>query len=130
MTDFCDNGTSRSLFPLPRTRTRFFSKSNDFKVINPSNEESFATISLGFKEDTDAAVKSAKKAFETWKETSKEEKQNTAKEAKNESPKEVEQESQKNTKKESLKKEDEKSESSNIDKDKIVDQDASKEEEK
>ena len=52
------------------------SKPNDFKVINPSNEESFATISLGFKEDTDAAVKSAKKAFETWKETSKEERIN------------------------------------------------------
>ena len=49
------------------------SKPNDFKVINPSNEETFATISLGFKEDTDDAVKSAKKAFETWKETSKEE---------------------------------------------------------
>ena len=49
------------------------SKPNDFKVINPSNEEPFATISLGFKEDTDNAVKSAKKAFETWKETSREE---------------------------------------------------------
>ena len=49
------------------------SKPNDFKVINPSNEEPFATISLGFKEDIDDAVKSAKKAFETWKETSREE---------------------------------------------------------
>ena len=49
------------------------SKPNDFKVINPSNEEPFAVISLGFKEDIDDAVKSAKKAFETWKETSKEE---------------------------------------------------------
>ena len=49
------------------------SKSNDFEVINPSNEESFAVISLGSKEDTDLAVKSAKKAFDQWKETSKEE---------------------------------------------------------
>ena len=49
-------------------------KSNDLKVINPSNEEAFATISLGSKEDTDAAVKAAKNAFVIWKETSKEEK--------------------------------------------------------
>ncbi len=49
------------------------SKSNDFDVINPSNEESFAKISLGNKEDTDLAVKSAKNAFINWKETSKEE---------------------------------------------------------
>ena len=47
-------------------------KSNDFEVINPSNEEPFATISLGSKEDIDAAVKSAKNAFIKWKETSKE----------------------------------------------------------
>ena len=37
------------------------SKPNDFKVINPSNEEPFATISLGFKEDIDVAVKSWEK---------------------------------------------------------------------
>ena len=37
--------------------------SNDFEVINPSNEEPFAIISLGSKEDTDSAVKAAKKAF-------------------------------------------------------------------
>ena len=49
------------------------SKSRDFSVINPSNEETFATISLGNKEDVDAAVKSAKNAFASWKETSKEE---------------------------------------------------------
>ena len=48
-------------------------KSSDFKVINPSNEEAFAVISLGSKEDTDSAVKAAKKAFDEWKETSKEE---------------------------------------------------------
>ena len=49
------------------------SKINDFEVINPSNEEIFATISLGYKEDTDMAVKAAKDAFIKWKETSKEE---------------------------------------------------------
>ena len=49
------------------------SKSNDFEVINPSNEEPFAVISLGSREDTDAAVKAAKNAFVDWKETSKEE---------------------------------------------------------
>jgi len=49
------------------------SKANDFEVINPSNEEPFATISLGYKEDTDGAVKAAKNAFIKWKETSKEE---------------------------------------------------------
>ena len=47
------------------------SKTNDFEVINPSNEEPFAIISLGSKEDTDAAVKAAKNAFIEWKETSK-----------------------------------------------------------
>ncbi len=49
------------------------SKSNDFEVINPSNEEPFAVISLGSREDTDAAVKAAKNAFVNWKEISKEE---------------------------------------------------------
>ena len=48
-------------------------KSNDFDVINPSNEEPFAVISLGTREDTDSAVKAAKSAFIKWKETSKEE---------------------------------------------------------
>ena len=47
-------------------------KKNDFDVINPCNEDPFAVISLGSKEDTDLAVKSAKNAFDTWKETSKE----------------------------------------------------------
>ena len=51
-------------------------KANDLEVINPSNEESFAIISLGSKEDTDAAVKAAKNAFIDWKETSKEERIN------------------------------------------------------
>ena len=48
-------------------------KPNDFEVINPSNEEPFAVISLGSKEDTDFAVKAAKSAFIKCKETSKEE---------------------------------------------------------
>ena len=47
-------------------------KKNDFEVINPSNEEVCAIISLGSKEDVDKATKSAKTAFESWKETSKE----------------------------------------------------------
>ena len=46
------------------------SKPNDFEVINPSNEEPFAIISLGYKEDTDIAVKAAKNSFNKWKETS------------------------------------------------------------
>ena len=47
------------------------SKPNDFKVINPSNEDAFAKITLGTKEDTDSAVKTAKNAFVNWKDTSK-----------------------------------------------------------
>ena len=49
------------------------SKKNNFDVINPSNEEVCAKITLGSSEDTDKAIQSAKKAFETWKETSKQE---------------------------------------------------------
>ena len=48
------------------------SKPNDFEVIDPSTEEPFAIISLGSIEDTDIAIGAAKKAFETWRETSKE----------------------------------------------------------
>ena len=48
-------------------------KSNDLDVINPSTEEVCAVISLGSKEDTNAAVSAAKSAFETWKDTSKKE---------------------------------------------------------
>ena len=48
----------------------------DFEVINPSNEEPFAIISLGGNKDTDLAIKSAKKAFVQWKETPKEERIN------------------------------------------------------
>jgi len=44
-------------------------KKNDFEVINPCNEDPFAVISLGSKEDTDLAVKSAKKIFPEWSNT-------------------------------------------------------------
>jgi len=46
--------------------------SNDFEVINPSNEEPCAIISLGSIADTNSAVKAAKEAFSSWKQTSKE----------------------------------------------------------
>ncbi len=49
---------------------------NECEVINPSTEEVCAIISLGSSDDTNAAVKAAKSAFETWKETSKEERLN------------------------------------------------------
>ena len=49
-------------------------KANDFEVINPSNEEPCAIISLGSIEDTNSAVKAAKEAFLLWSLTSKEEK--------------------------------------------------------
>ena len=48
-------------------------KKNDFEVINPCNEDPCGIISLGSKDDTDNAVKAAKTAFESFKETSKEE---------------------------------------------------------
>ena len=37
------------------------SKKHDYQVINPSNEEVFATISLGCERDLNTAVESAKK---------------------------------------------------------------------
>ena len=46
---------------------------NDFDVINPSNEEPCAVISLGGKADTDAAVAAANAAFDAWRATPKEE---------------------------------------------------------
>ena len=51
-------------------------KPHDFSVINPCNEDPCAIISLGSKEDTNAAIKSAKNAFESWKETTKEDRLN------------------------------------------------------
>ena len=47
---------------------------NDFEVINPSNEQSYAFISLGSKKDVDLAVSAAKKAFVTWSQIDKKEK--------------------------------------------------------
>ncbi len=41
-------------------------KKNDFEVINPSNAESYATISIGSKEDVNLAVRAAKDAFSDW----------------------------------------------------------------
>jgi aldehyde dehydrogenase (NAD+) len=49
------------------------SQANDFEVINPSNEEACATISLGSEADTNAAVAAAKAAFTPWMNTPKEE---------------------------------------------------------
>ena len=48
-------------------------KSKDCIVIDPSNEEPCAVISIAETEDVNYAVSSAKKAFETWAFTSKEE---------------------------------------------------------
>ncbi len=49
-------------------------KSNDFQVINPSNEEPCAIVSLGGVADVNSAVKAAKEAFSSWSQTSKDEK--------------------------------------------------------
>ena len=46
---------------------------NDFDVINPSNEESCAVISLGSSADTDTAVAAARAAFDSWSQTPKSE---------------------------------------------------------
>ncbi len=43
----------------------------DFPVINPSTEEAYATISLGGKEDAEAAIAAAKSAFPSWSKSSK-----------------------------------------------------------
>ena len=44
---------------------------NEFEVINPSNEEICAIISLGSQTDTNLAVKAARDAFIPWWKTSK-----------------------------------------------------------
>ena len=49
-------------------------KNNELEVINPSNEKPCAIISLGSQLDTDKAVKSARKSFNNWWHTSREEK--------------------------------------------------------
>jgi aldehyde dehydrogenase (NAD+) len=48
-------------------------EAHDFSVINPATEEPIATISLGGSEDVDRAVFAAKRAFESYSETSPEE---------------------------------------------------------
>jgi aldehyde dehydrogenase (NAD+) len=48
-------------------------KAHDYAVINPATEEAIATISLGSAADVDAAVAAAKRAFESFSETSVEE---------------------------------------------------------
>ena len=48
-------------------------RANDFEVINPSNEEPCAVITLGGEADTNAAVAAAKRAFWDWSATSKHE---------------------------------------------------------
>ncbi len=49
------------------------SKKNDFEVINPSNEEVCAIISLGGAEDTNSAVNASRKSFLDWSQTPKDE---------------------------------------------------------
>ena len=49
-------------------------KTNDLQVINPSNEETCAIISLGSAEDVNSAVIAAKESFSNWSQTSKDEK--------------------------------------------------------
>jgi len=51
-------------------------KPNDLEVINPSNEEACAIISLGDSADTDSAVDAANNAFSSWSKTLKEERIN------------------------------------------------------
>lgn len=46
---------------------------HDCDVINPATEEACAVISLGSEADVDRAVKAAKHAFETFSQTSREE---------------------------------------------------------
>ena len=48
-------------------------RAHDFDVINPANEELIATISLGSAADIDKAVAAAKKAFESYSESTVEE---------------------------------------------------------
>jgi aldehyde dehydrogenase (NAD+) len=44
----------------------------DLEVINPADEQAFAVISLGSSADVDKAVSAAKRAFESWSVTSRE----------------------------------------------------------
>src|SRR5258707_1054613 len=46
---------------------------NDFKVINPATEEPAGVISMGSASDVDRAVAAARRAFDTFSQTSREE---------------------------------------------------------
>jgi aldehyde dehydrogenase (NAD+) len=46
---------------------------SEFAVINPANEKTIATISLGNAADVDIAVSAARRSFPAWSETSREE---------------------------------------------------------
>ena len=46
---------------------------NEIEIINPATEEKTAVITLGNKEDVDNAVMSAKKAYQSWAFSQKEE---------------------------------------------------------
>ena len=48
-------------------------KANDCYVVDPSTEEKCAVISLGDQADTDAAVAAARAAFDSWSQTTKDE---------------------------------------------------------
>ena len=48
-------------------------EAKDFPVVNPADEQPFATISLGSAADVDKAVDAARRAFATWSLTSREE---------------------------------------------------------
>ncbi len=48
-------------------------EANELEVINPANEQPFAVISMGSEADVDKAVASAKRAFESWGWSSREE---------------------------------------------------------
>jgi aldehyde dehydrogenase (NAD+) len=46
-------------------------QTNDFEVLNPATEDVIATISLGSVDDVDLAVKAARRAFQSYSRTSK-----------------------------------------------------------
>ena len=46
---------------------------NDFPVENPATEEQIAVISMGMKTDVDKAVAAARRAFESFSQTTREE---------------------------------------------------------
>ena len=65
---FGKNNSQRQFYTVPGK-----TNPNDLEVINPSNEESCAVISLGDKDDVDKAVSAARTAYQSWSITPKEE---------------------------------------------------------